>query len=99
MPELAARDPRIRSELLQVFAYLAYLRGEQDRAFEIATHVWSSGASPIRVWLLQNHLGATPKTALAMLEAHGVEHPWYERFSLDAQHSQRLFDEELARWS
>jgi hypothetical protein len=98
MREPISRRPRIRSDVLVGFAYLAHLR-DDDRAQEIVTNIQPFGAGPIAAWLLLVPSGATDQDALERLAQMHESNPVWDRFVRDTQHSQRLILEELDRWS
>ena len=99
MRELVSRRPVIRSDTLQGFAYLSMLGGDDMRWREITDNTTPFGANAIGMWLYLSDLGATQSDALERLERRTVADPPLERFARAAQHSQRLIDEEFARWS
>lgn len=99
MREPISRRPSIRSDVLVGFAYLAHLRGDDDRAQEIVTNVQAFGAGPIAIWLNLVPSGATDQDALERAARWHESNPVWDRFVRDTQHSQRLILEELDRWS
>jgi hypothetical protein len=99
MREAISRRPGIRSDVLQGFAYLAHLRGDEGRVQEITANTAPFGGGTIRNWLLLVPAGATHEDALEHLARTNDAASISRRFLLDAQHSQRLATEELERWS
>jgi predicted ATPase/class 3 adenylate cyclase len=97
--ELVARQPQVRSAILQAFAYLALLRGDEDRAHEITSLTLPITSEQLWNWMVLRPLGATPDTFFDVRSRYEREHPLLERFVADADNSRRLFDEEVARWS
>ena len=89
----------IRSDTLQGFAYLSMLGGDDERWREIADNTTPFGAGPIFAWMYLDASGATESDVLEHLERRVQTDPPLERFARAAQHSQRLIDEEFARWS
>jgi predicted ATPase/class 3 adenylate cyclase len=98
MREAIARRPGIRSDVLQGFAYLAHLRGDQERAQELAANAQPFVAYMIFSWLKLVPFGATAQDALERWAQISKTDPLADRFVRDAQHSQRLMAEELERW-
>ena len=96
--ELVARRPLLCSDVLQVFAYAARLRGDEARSQEIvrSTRPSASGA-PIHAWLLATSLGATSRGFLDVQDAYFEVLTTLQ--TLDDRHRRRLLDEELAKWS
>ena len=99
MREPVSRRPSIRSDILVGFAYLARLRGDDERVEEIVTNIQAFGAGPIALWLYLVPSGATDHDALERLAQWYESDPFLDRFVRDTQHSQRLILEELDRWS
>jgi tetratricopeptide (TPR) repeat protein len=99
MREPISRRPSIRSDVLVGFAYLAHLRGDDDRAQEIVTNIQPFGAGPIAAWLHLVLSGASDQDALERLAQMYESVPVVDRFVRDTQHGQRLILEELDRWS
>jgi hypothetical protein len=98
MREPISRRPRILSDVLVGFAYLAHLRDDEERAQEIVTNIQAFGAG-IAAWLNLVPSGASEQDALERLAQIYESDPVVDRFVRDTQHSQRLILEELDRWS
>ena len=96
---LAARRPTIGSFILSGFAYIAHVRGDEQRAQEITSMTVSTHGEQLWNLLVLKPLGATPENFDQVRAAYENEHPIAERASLDAQHGRRLLNEELDRWS
>ena len=99
MREPISRRPGIRSDVLAGFAYLAHLRGDEDRALEIAANTAAFAAGAIVTWLRLVPFGATDQDALERLARMYESDPALDLFARDTQHGQRLILEELERWS
>lgn len=97
--ELVARQPQISSTVVQGFAYLAHIRGDEERARQITSVTLPVHGEQLWNWLVLRPLGATDKTFADVRAAYEKDHPLLERFALDAEHGRRLFDEEIERWS
>jgi predicted ATPase/class 3 adenylate cyclase len=99
MREPVSRRPVIRSDTLQGFAYLALLRGDDERCREIVANSTPFGAGPIFSWLRLAPADVTRADAVDHLVRLVETDPPLERFARSAQHGQRLIDEEFDRWS
>jgi hypothetical protein len=97
--ELVARTPQVRSTVLQGFAYLAHLRDDEQRAQEITSMTLPLHGEQLWNWIVLRPLGATAENFVEVRAAYEEQHPLLERFTLDAEHSQRLFAEEIERWA
>jgi predicted ATPase len=97
--ESVRRRPQLSSDVLQGFACLAYLRGDQERAHEIVAQTAPLVTVQFWSWLILDSLGATSENARDTLAAYNREHPINERYALFAQNGARLLAEELERWS
>ncbi len=97
--EAILRRPKIISDFLVAFAYLAYLAGDLDRVEEITSVTLPFGAGPTYNYLLQQLAGATAENGIEVLEGFKAAHPALELYVLEAEHAPRLFAEELERWS
>ena len=94
-----ARRPTVVSFVLSGFAYIAHVRGDEERAQEINSMIVPSHGEQLWNWCVLKPLGATAENFDQVRAAYENEHPIAERFALDAQHSRRLLTEELDRWS
>ena len=99
MREPVSRRPNIRSDVLQGFAYLRRMAGDDDRCREIVADTVPFGAGPISIWLRLEPVGAAEADALDHLDRLVGADPALERFDRAARHSRRLIDEEFAHWS
>jgi hypothetical protein len=97
--ELVARQPQISSTVVQGFAYLAHIRGDEDRSREITSLTLPVHGEQLWNWLVLRPLGATADNFAAVRTAYEKDHPLLERFVMDAEHGRRLLDEEIGRWS
>jgi predicted ATPase len=97
--ELVARQPQVSSTLVQGFAYLAHVRGDEQRSREITSQTLPLHGEQLWNWLVLRPLGATGENFVEVRAAYELEHPLLERFTVDAQQGRRLLDEEIARWS
>jgi predicted ATPase/class 3 adenylate cyclase len=97
--ELVARQPQVSSTLVQGFAYLAHVRGDDQRSREITSQTLPLHGEQLWNWLVLRPLGADGENFVEVRAAYEVEHPLLDRFALDAQQGRRLLDEEIARWS
>jgi hypothetical protein len=94
-----ARRPTVVSFVLSGFAYIAYVRGDEERTQETTSMTVASHGEQLWNWCVLKPLGATPESFDQVRAVYENEHPIAERFALDAQHSHRLLNEELDRWS
>ena len=92
------RRPAVFVDFLLGFAYAAYLRGERDRAREIAFNILPLGAGWVQTWLV-NQLHGTSTDLDQIRREFDAEHPWNDLRTFTDEHGPRLFAEELARWS
>lgn len=97
--ELVARQPQVSSTVLQGFAYLAHVRGDDQRSREITSVTLPIHGEQLWNWLVLRPLGATAENFVEVRTAFENEHPLLERFTLDAEHGRRLLAEEIDRWS
>jgi hypothetical protein len=97
--ELVARQPQVSSTLVQGFAYLAHVRGDEQRSNEITSQTLPLHGEQLWNWLVLRPLGANGENFVQVRAAYERDHPLLERFSVDAQHGRALLDEEIARWS
>ncbi|MGA3149653.1 MAG: hypothetical protein ABSF33_19595 [Acidimicrobiales bacterium] len=97
--EAILRRPKIMSDFLTAFAYLAYLSGDLDRVAEITSVTLPFGVGYIYNYLLQQLAGATGEDGIAVIEGFRAAHPSLELYFLDAEHAPRLLAEEFERWS
>ena len=97
--ELVARQPQISSTIVQGFAYLAHIRGDDGRSQEITSLTLPVHGEQLWNWLVLRPLGATPENFAEVRTAYEKEHPLIERFGVDAQHGRRLLNEEIELWS
>lgn len=97
--ELVARQPQVSSTLVQGFAYLAHVRGDEQRSVEITSQTLPLHGEQLWNWLVLRPLGADGENFVQVRAAYECEHPLLERFTVDAQQGRRLLDEEIARWS
>ena len=94
-----ARRPTIGSFLLSGFAYIAHVRGDEERTQEIISMTVASHGEQLWNFCALKPLGAGPENFDQVRAAYENEHPIAGRFALDAQYSRRLLNEELDRWS
>ncbi len=97
--ELVARQPQVSSTVVQGFAYLAHVRGDDERSREITSVTLPIHGEQLWNWLVLRPLGATAENFVEVRAAFEKEHPLFERFTLDAEHGRRLLAEEIDRWS
>jgi predicted ATPase/class 3 adenylate cyclase len=97
--ELVARRPHISSTVVQGFAYLAHIRGDDERVREITSLTLPVHGEQLWNWLVLRPLGATAENFADVRSAYEKEHPLLERFVVDAEHGRRLLTEEIVRWS
>lgn len=97
--ELVARQPQVSSTLVQSFAYLAHVRGDEERSQQITSMTLPLHGEQLWNWLVLRPLGATAENFAEVRAAYEVAHPLLERFTVDAQHGRALLDEEIERWS
>jgi hypothetical protein len=97
--EAILRRPKIASDSLVAFAYLAHLSGDLDRAQEITSNTFPFAAGSIRNFLVQTWAGAIQENAVDVVDAYSAVHPALKLFALETEHAPRLLAEELERWS
>jgi len=99
MREDMARRPELAGEMLTALAYFEFLDDQMDRAAELISSAYSFAASPIASWILQVRDGATPETALELIERQYAEFPVAARIENSRRNAERLLTEEHERWS
>jgi hypothetical protein len=97
--ETVGRRPAIAPDALQTFAYLAFTRGDNERAEEIVDHNVPFMTSSLWTWIVLTSRGGTAANAHEVLDAYNREHPIAQRYERFAQHGARLLAEEIKRWS
>ena len=85
--------------MLSGFAYIAHVRGDEERTREITSLTVASHGEQLWNWCVLRPLGATAENFDQVRAGYENEHPIVERFALDAENSRRLLNEELDRWS
>ena len=79
-----ARRPTVVSFVLSGFAYIAHVRGDEERAQEINSMIVPSHGEQLWNWCVLKPLGATAENFDQVRAAYENEHPIAERFALDA---------------
>jgi predicted ATPase len=97
--EAVRRRPAIAPDVLQTFGYLAYIRGDTERAQEIVDHNAPFATGGIWSWMVLTTHGGRADNALDVIDAYNREHPIAQRYERFAEHGSRLLAEELERWS
>jgi hypothetical protein len=102
MREITSRRPQITGDVLVGYAYLAHLRGEEERCTEILDNCFPFAVSHIYGALsLQayNLVDQDPETVFATYRSVYTDDPAAARMARAAANSPRILAEEFARWS
>ena len=97
--ETVRRRPEIAPDVLQTFGYLAYVRGDTERAQQINDHNAPFVTLIIWSWMVLTTRGGTAENAYNVIDAYNHEHPVTDRYARFVQHGARLLAEELERWT
>jgi hypothetical protein len=102
MREITSRRPQITGDVLVGYAYLAHLRGEEERCTEILDNCFPFAVSHIHgVLSLEpyNLVDQDQETVLAAYRSVYTDDPAVTRMARAAANGPRILAEELARWS
>jgi predicted ATPase/class 3 adenylate cyclase len=102
MREITSRRPQITGDVLVAYAYLAHLRGEEERCAELLDNCIPFAIYAIHSALnlrAYNLLDQDQKTVLNTLRSVWTDDPAVARMARAAANSPRILAEELARWS